>query len=106
MPEIGPVLEKPVHALLETAQLLDDLFVQNLDGKKRNDTDHGTGAYSVSFAANIDAVVVEAMGFVPQPGPTKIVHRISDGDKVFQELGSNVFVRRIVDGQFERHGKH
>src|SRR6516165_6031827 len=83
MPEIGPVLEEPVHALFEAAQLLNDLVVQNRDGKKRNDTDHGTGANSVSFAANIDAVIVEAICFVPQPGPPKIVYSISDGDKVF-----------------------
>src|SRR5215470_18157128 len=51
MPEIGPVLKEPVHALLEAAQPLNDPFVQNLDGEKRNDTDHGTGANSASFAA-------------------------------------------------------
>src|SRR6266403_2130278 len=48
-------------------------------------------------------VVVEFIFFVPETNPTQIVHSGGNAEKVFEELGCDIFVNVIFTREFDRN---
>src|SRR5437763_668110 len=101
-----PVVEKPLHALLEARQLVDRALVDALARKERHEADDR--AYSERRLLPIDAqlVVIEPVLLIPQAGPAKRVDGVGNRDEVLEEGRRDVFVRAVDRRQLQRDRQH
>ena len=102
--EIGTVIEIPLHAAGEAGKFFQQRRIEDFDGKERNQADHR--AYfqnNLSPARGAQFVVVKLVCFIPETQAVLVgVDGGGDIEKMLEELGGNVFINWIVQGQFER----
>lgn len=110
---LGPVLDEPVHSLLETGESFDDVGFQCQGGVQGYETDHGPNRELLRVtSAPCDGVIVESVLLVPErhlfvaTSATGERHGVGDEQEVFEELGRNVLVGGVVLGQFESNVQH
>ena len=53
-----------------------------------------------------ELIVIESILAVPQPGAAERIDSVADVHEVLEELRSDVFIRRLLQREFQRHGKH
>ena len=104
--EVWPVLQEPVHPLLEPLQLGELRLLQHLDRDERHDPDQRPDPERRVAAVHVELVVVEAVLVRPESRPAERVDRVRDRDEMLEELGRDVLVRRVLAGQLQRHGEH
>src|SRR3984885_7430075 len=106
--QLRAVLEEPFQTRGKLGQLLQRRGFQNLIGKQRSQSNDGTD-FQLDAAAirENQLIVVELVGFVPQAIliQANTIDRTRDGEEVLEKLRGNVFVRVIVQRQFERNAQ-
>ena len=97
--------DEPARATGEPRQLGENLGIQHLDGKQRDQTDHRAHAQRNPLAVGqVQHVVVELVGLIPQPAAVAadVLHRVRDIEEVLEELGGDVLIDVVVHRQFQR----
>ena len=107
--EVGAVVDEPLHAALETRQLLE---------RRGSRVSTANSGISPTMRAHLERdraavgqvehVVEEAVLFVPQPVAVvaHVVHGLGDVEEVLEELAGDVLVGGVVARQFQRDGQH
>src|SRR6185295_904450 len=100
----GPVIQIPLHARGELRDLLQQFRLERLYGKEGNQSNHGADFQrDLAAAGRAEFVVIKLVLFIPQPHAVLLrVDGGGDAQKVFEELGRDVFVGVIVERQLER----
>ena len=96
LPQIAAVGEKPLHALGEGGDPGQDRVVDHLDGQQRHKADERSQPHRNCHAVGAEMVVIEAILLVPQTGPTQRIEGVGNVDEMFEELGSDVLVGRVL----------
>ena len=99
------MIEKPVQPPREFRQPRHHLAVEHLDREERDQPDHRAHLQRHRLIARqLEHVVVEFVGFVPQPDgiAADLGHRLGDQQEMLEELGGDVLVDMVGRRQFER----
>src|SRR6266481_2997905 len=107
--QVAPVLDKPLEPPFEIGEPLQKFGLQCLNREQRNEADHGANLHRLALAIRqVQHVVEEAVLFIPHGFFTvaAVAHGIGDVEEVLPKLAGNVFVDRILAGEFERDGQH
>src|ERR1700681_4765168 len=102
----GAELGVPFGALHKACEVLD--VVATDEGRRQYRNEAGNGAHSqwLGLAIELDAVVIEAILFVPKTSTAEAIDRVRDGAKVLQKLRCHVLIYILVACQLERHRQH
>src|ERR1700722_4334892 len=106
--QLRTVLEKPLHSRRELGQELQHLGFQNLTGKQWNQSDDRVDfQFDVAVIRKDELVVIELVDLIPQAQPVLAgaLYFAGDGKEGLEELHGDVFVRRIMQCQFERRAQ-
>jgi len=91
--EVGPMLKEPQHALLKAWQPVEQLLLQGLYGKQRDQPHHGPHLERDGrLVRQLDLVVVELVLLIPE-SHRSLTHTIDGGrnaQEVLKELGGDV----------------
>ena len=104
--QIFPVLQKPVHSLAKRGQSVDHRAVDDLNGDQRQQSDQGPDLQGNETVVDVQMIIVKPVFFIPEAGAVDGVDGVGDGDEVFEELGGDVLVGRVLAGQLQGHGEH
>ena len=79
---------------------LDGIGVECVCCKQRDKTDQGTHSEgSVFIIPQTQPVIIKPVLFIPQTRPLRVVDRIGDVEKVFEELAGDVLVSHVDSGK-------
>lgn len=105
--KIRAIDKKPVHAFPESRQGIDGVLFEHRDGAHRQQADQRADAeWDGFFVVDNELIVIETILAVPQTGAAEGVDGIADIHIVLEELGSDVFIRRFFQCEFQRHDQH
>src|SRR5713101_9103802 len=104
--EVGPILEEPLHALLEVGEAIDHFSLQDFRREQWNQPHHRADAQGHVLPIEEQLIVIKTVRLAPQAVPPQPVHRIRNGDEVFEEFRGHVVVGRFVARQLKRNGEH
>src|SRR5439155_18987148 len=57
-------------------------------------------------AVDLELVVIKSVELVPESRAAQGIHGVGDGDKVLEELGSDVLITRVFLGELQGHCQH
>src|SRR5262249_30605184 len=102
--ELWPVLEKPSKPRFELRYAGEQLGLEDLDRKERDEANDRPHSQRDRLAiGEPEQVIVEAVLFIPEAAtfPNAAEHSARDVEKVLEEFAGDVLVNGIVPGQFE-----
>src|SRR5208282_493752 len=100
------VSEEPLEPGFELRQTGQQLGLERLDGKQRNQTHDGANLEADHVAVGqVQRVIEELVVGVPQADAVAVAadvaHGLGDLQEVLEELGSDVLVDGVVQGQLQ-----
>src|SRR5207302_6350917 len=91
------VIDEPLHASLESWELVNDVRLQCFRGKERDQPDHRAHFQRMARAVReVEYIVKKTIFFVPQGVPTDVVCGMCNVDKMLEKFTGNVFIGMIV----------
>src|SRR5260370_20442860 len=93
--DILPVVDEPLHAALETGQLIDEIGFQDANGKQGNQANHR--AHPERQFHSIIAmqyIAIETVLLIPEFDAVcpHIIHGMSNVDEMLKELAGNIAI--------------
>src|SRR5262249_20414851 len=104
------VVEEPLQAAIEVGKLVEQFGLQSLHGKEWDEPDHRADLELDHLApGTVQLIVIELLLLVPEAHSglqgsrfgSYRSHSLGDAQEMLEELGGDVLVNRIVQGQFQ-----
>src|SRR5260370_13544530 len=97
------MIDEPLHALFEAAVLFDGAGFERIGGEQWNEPDERPDfQQDVRGIAGAQAVVIEAVLFVPETGTIAVIDGGGDEEKMLEEFAGDVLVGGIDVREVER----
>src|SRR4051794_31939886 len=103
------ILDEPLHPAFESGKPIDDIGLERLNSKQRNQTDGRTRfERSMRAIGQAKRIVEKSVFGVPQ-GKTQtadVHHRMRNMNEVLEEFAGKILVVRILPSEFESDLEH